>query len=151
LDWALNCLQKKQEHLSFTLTGDSWYGSLGWLRSHKHVPCTLALSSTSNPHLYNIFTHNLERNEYRVFENNGVLICSYGGEKVMTTATTAFKLGKHKTNIKTSVRQPSNQLLKLEPRFSIEDVEKLKTLSIDALRSIANVYGESKGSTILLC
>ncbi len=136
----------KQDHLISSLTADSWYGSLAWMKLQKEWPCTFSISSSHNSHLYELFTHGLKKGEYRVFENNGLFVCICYDTSIMTTATTACTLGKRYQDQYHHLRSTALQLLQIKPTLSEAGTQIIATMPLNDLQSLAAELGLAKGT-----
>jgi hypothetical protein len=124
--------------MNVSLTCDSWFGVKSWLEHHKSTPITLAMADTQGSGLWQLFSHNLKKYEYRTFTNNKFIITFFQDNNLMRTASTVFKIGDLNPSFKTpfealetNVQPPSMQLsdsaLKCLQSFPKEDLIKLAT------------------------
>jgi hypothetical protein len=76
--------------VQLSITADSFFASIGWLRANQTLPVTFGLPSLDLGRLTELFSHNLEQNQNRVFTDGKVVVSVWIDNKVVMAASTAF-------------------------------------------------------------
>jgi hypothetical protein len=76
--------------VQLSITADCFFVLIGWLRANQTLPVTFGLSSLDLGRLTELFSHNLEQNQYKVLTDEKVVISVWIDNKVVIAASTAF-------------------------------------------------------------
>lgn len=135
--------EKPDNATGITLCADSFFTSLGWLKSHPQMKSVFAISKVKNESLFNLFSHDLDFNEYRVFSNGSIMVSVWLDNKLMICASTTHKWS---PNPEGTLRGYTP--MTREPIISMEGTNTLKQLSISDLQALASNMGLPSGIMI---
>jgi hypothetical protein len=137
--------QRPPNATGITLCADSYFTSFGWMESNLDKPAVFSFSKTRLDSVADLFSHDLNHHQYRVFKKGEVLLSIWADNKVMMCASTAH------TNT------PANQghlrghvIAPLVPLISQQGVAVLQQLSGDDLHALCSRMGVSAGQNDFL-
>lgn len=122
-----------------TIIADSWFGSLGWMEKNSKLALTFAIQENQQSHIWDVFAHDLQQQQYRMFTNGKIILSVYKDASLVRTASTCFTAKPPRTEPPTILQQ-----IRLPPRLSEAAMEKLRDFSLLDLQSLAYAVGESK-------
>jgi len=128
---------------TFSITADAYFGSPSWLNAQTEHYFTLALSSASDPSLFQLFSHRLGPKEYRVFTNGRFTITLWQDNSLVVTASNLFSPVNHQRE----GRYRGANLSELQPSLTLETVEHLAKLPLDQLKVLAKMCGKPFSGT----
>ena len=136
--------EKPDNATGITLCADSFFTSLGWLKSHPDTNSVFAISKARHESLFDLCAYKLDFNEYRVFSNGNILVSIWFDNKMMICGSTAHKW---LPNLEGTLRGYSP--VQPEPIISMEGTNTLKQLSIADLQALSSNMGLSQGINFL--
>ena len=104
----------------------------------------MGVPATQSGELLDLFAHKLQKNQYRVFAKDKVMVTVFMGKAILRTASTMFHCG----SVDPDVRTPSQVLTTNVPtpamQLSESAVFALQQLSHTDLQKLAGALGHSK-------
>lgn len=141
---VLDCMKSiLPQGYSFSITADSYFGSPSWLNAQTEHFFTLALSSATDPSLFQLFSYKLGPNEFRTFSNGRYVITLWQDNCLVVSASNLFS----PTTQQREGRYRGANLSDLRPTLSLETVEHLAQLPLDQLKIIAKMCGKPFSGT----
>jgi predicted lactoylglutathione lyase len=132
--------------IQLSITADSFFASIGWLRANQTLPVTFGLSSLDLGRLTELFSHNLEQNQNRVFTDEKVVVSVWIDNKVVMAASTAFT-AEQNTQHEKSLQHMGVDTSGLIPILSESSARNLASvLSTKELKALAQKCGCSTGT-----
>ena len=123
---------------------DSFFSSLGWLRIKSSIPTLFSMTASDLGNLLPLFSHNLRYHQCRVFFFNGnVMLSIWVDNDIIVYGTNRFDL------LQAEPIDPTLNVTGYYPVMGHDDLIKLTTLSLDALRALAKKMGESCGECVI--
>ncbi len=141
-------------HIS--VTADSFFSSLGFLRSHPDLMVTFGCAQNDIAAFLPLWTHKLFYHNYRVFTDGQVVISLWKDNALVLTGSTAYIPivgGIYPSRSAREAKRVARRtdLSGLPPILSEEDTEALiKHVSTSGLQAIAKRIGESSGNLTYL-
>jgi hypothetical protein len=83
---------------------DNWFGQQSWMEFNFKQPTTFGMSDDSLGGLWELFSHDLQLNQYRTFFNGKLVVSVFQDKALMKTASTAFQFTKSNPNIITPIQ-----------------------------------------------
>lgn len=136
----LEAMLQAKPQTTFSITADSWFTSLGFLKTHPDVPLIFALSKSKVETEVLIFGQDLRLHEYRVFTKGNLHISIWLDEALLICASNNFReQGQRGRGPFIGVDSDP-----VRPLLSESDVSKLEQLSSEGLSSLAGALGVRK-------
>jgi hypothetical protein len=124
-----------------SITTDSFFASLNWLRAHPNHPVTFGVAAGDVPEI-SIFSHNMHHHEYRLFTDGEILLSFWLDNKLVITASNMFNCYAPTTRRIYRGTDCSN----LEPCLSLSAIGHLSQLSGEDLKELARMCGITTGT-----
>jgi hypothetical protein len=126
-----------------SLTCDSWFGMKSWMEFNNHLPVTMSMSSNQGDGLWQLFSHNLQRNQFRTFSNNKILVTVFLDEGLLVTASTMFKILDERASVNTPLQARKTNVLAPSFKLSKTALELLCQFPKDDLVLLSTALGKS--------
>lgn len=138
-------LRQMPPNRTTSVTADSFFCNLNWLRAHPNCPVTFGVASNDVPEL-SLFSHNLHHHEYRLFTDGKIVLSLWLDNKLVITASNMFDLISPTTKQVYRGSDCSNS----EPVLSEHTVDVFGLLSLEELKALARRCGVSTGKYLIL-